>query len=128
MSVDSCEKRSADAVYIVLFEWDMVWGSGVSVFLGETEIDDVDEMRGSTGAHDKVGGLDVAVDVVLRVYEFDTGYLMNEIKSNSLGCYEKDRLTSWSASSKTVLSEKFRLYILNKSSREGPMRSMIITL
>jgi len=51
-------------------------------------------MRGSTGAHDKVGGLDVAVDVVLRVYEFDTGYLMNEIKSNSLGCYEKDRLTS----------------------------------
>lgn len=75
MRVDSREQRRADAVYVVLFEGDVVRGSRVSVFLGETEIDDVDEVRGSAGAHDKVGGFDVAVDVVFRVDKLDTGYL-----------------------------------------------------
>lgn len=36
--------------------------------------------------------------------------------------------TSWSASSSTVFSEKWRLHLLNKSSSDGPRRSMIMTL
>lgn len=62
-------------MYIILSKRDMIPRSRISVFLGQTEIDDVDEMGGSTCPHDKIGGFDIAVNVVFRVYEFDTGYL-----------------------------------------------------
>ena len=40
----------------------------------------------------------------------------------------KDQPTSWSANSKTVLSENLRLQKLNKSSRLGPRRSRTMAL
>lgn len=36
-------------------------------------------------------------------------------------------LTSWSAMSRTVFKEKCLLQVLNRSSREGPRRSRIMT-
>lgn len=37
----------------------------VTKFPCEAEVDDVDEVRALTGAHNKVGGLDVAMDEVV---------------------------------------------------------------
>lgn len=46
-------------------------GSGVTVSLGETEIDAVDKVAVSAAAvGDKVSGLDITVDQVARVHEF----------------------------------------------------------
>jgi hypothetical protein len=48
-------------------------GSGVSVSLGETEINAVDKVSvSSSSVRDKVGWLDVTVDQVAGVHEFDT--------------------------------------------------------
>jgi hypothetical protein len=38
------------------------------------------------------------------------------------------KLTNWSANSKTVLRENFLLQKLNKSSKEGPSKSITIVL
>jgi hypothetical protein len=40
--------------------------------LRKAKVDDVDEVRALTGAHNKVGGLDVAMDEVVRMNEFNT--------------------------------------------------------
>jgi hypothetical protein len=45
----------------------------ITKLLCEAKIDDVDEVRTLTGAHNKVGGLDVAMDEVVRMNEFNTG-------------------------------------------------------
>lgn len=45
----------------------------ITKFPCEAEVDDVDEVRTLAGAHNKVGGLDVAMDEVVRMNEFNTG-------------------------------------------------------
>jgi len=48
-------------------------GSGVTVSLGQTEVDTVDEVTVSTATiSDKVGWLDITVDQVTRVHKFNT--------------------------------------------------------
>lgn len=63
---------------IILFEGDMVRGTGVAEFFGEAEINDIDEMGGFTGAHDEICRLDVAVHKVFRVDELDAGDLTKQ--------------------------------------------------
>ena len=55
---------------IVLSEWDMGTGSGVSVLIGKTEIDDVDLVAMKTCTNQKIGRLDVMVNEVGRVDAF----------------------------------------------------------
>jgi hypothetical protein len=75
MCVDCSEDGGANTVHFVLFEWDMVRRSGVAKFFGEAKVDDVYEMRGFTGSHYKVGGLDITMDKIFGVDELDAGYL-----------------------------------------------------
>jgi hypothetical protein len=51
-------------------EWDMGTCFGVSVLLGETEINDVDLVVMKTCANQKIGRLDVAVNEMGRVDTF----------------------------------------------------------
>ena len=55
---------------IVLSEWDMCTGSGVSVLIGKTEIDDVDLLAMKTCTDQKIGRLDITVNEVGRVDAF----------------------------------------------------------
>lgn len=54
---------------------DMLLGLGVSVLLGHTEVDHVDDVGrlGSWSSNQKVVGLDITVDEVLFVYRLDSG-------------------------------------------------------
>jgi hypothetical protein len=45
----------------------------IAKFPCETKVDDVDEVRAMAGAHNKVGGLYVAMDEVVRMNEFNAG-------------------------------------------------------
>lgn len=53
-------------------------GSRVTEFLGQTEVDDVDEVAFLGEAHQEIVGLDVTMDEVLRVDVFDTTDLEQE--------------------------------------------------
>jgi hypothetical protein len=48
---------------------------GVTVLLGQTEIDNVDLIAALADSHEKVVWLNVTVDEVPGVHVFDTGYL-----------------------------------------------------
>jgi hypothetical protein len=71
MCVDGGVTRSAREV-LVLFVGDVLVGFGVAVFLAETEVDQVGNVRLLRETHQVVFGLYVPVDVVLRVQPFDT--------------------------------------------------------
>jgi hypothetical protein len=45
----------------------------IAKFLCEAKVDDVNEVRAMAGAHNKVGGLDVAMDEVVRMNKFNAG-------------------------------------------------------
>ena len=55
---------------IVLLEWDMGTGSGVSVLIGKTEINDVDLVAMKICTDQKIGRLDIMVNEVGRVDVF----------------------------------------------------------
>jgi hypothetical protein len=106
-------------------------------------------------AHQKVVGLDVPVDEALRMHKlnprdlhkakwvlWDVHTTLSRSDDDGVGfelifwpncsvlmpCPANSKLTSWSASIKTVLRLNFRLQKLNRSSRLGPSRSSTITL
>jgi len=56
----------------VLFVRDVV-AVTVAEFLCETKVDDVYQVRGLAGTHNKVCGLNVAVYEVVRMNEFNAG-------------------------------------------------------
>jgi hypothetical protein len=64
MGIDGCKKRSTNAVMRVLLVRDM-GAVPVTKFPCKAKVDDVDEVRALTGAHNEVGGLDVAMDEVV---------------------------------------------------------------
>jgi hypothetical protein len=64
MGIDRGEERSANTMVGVLFIWD-VGTVTITEFLCEPKVYDVDEMRTMTGAHNKVGGLYIAVNKVV---------------------------------------------------------------
>ena len=45
----------------------------ITEFLCEAKIDDIDKVGAMAGAHDEVGGFDVAVYEVVRMDEFNAG-------------------------------------------------------
>jgi hypothetical protein len=59
----------------------------VAKFLCKAKVDDVDEVRALAGAHDKVGGLDIAMDEVVRMNEFNTGKLVAQFSAQLAGFY-----------------------------------------
>ena len=46
--------------------------SGVAIFLGQTEVDDVNEVALFAKPHEEIVGLDIAVNEVFRVYVLDS--------------------------------------------------------
>lgn len=58
---------------LVLTVWDVEVSLGVTILLGQTEIDDVDLVTTLTNAHKEVVGLDITVDEGLGVDVLDTG-------------------------------------------------------
>jgi hypothetical protein len=58
---------------LVLSVGDVEVGLGISVLLGETEINHVDLVASLANAHQKVVGFDISVDEVSRVDVFDSG-------------------------------------------------------
>ena len=59
---------------------------GISVFLGETEINHIDLVASLSNTHEEIVGLDISVDKVSRMNVFDSG--------NELIGKEKDGLES----------------------------------
>ena len=60
---------------LVLAIRDMTAGPGVTEFLSQTEIDNMDLVATFADAHEEVVGFDVAVDVVAGVNVLDTNHL-----------------------------------------------------
>jgi hypothetical protein len=60
---------------LVLSVGDVLMSLGVSVFLGQTEIDHIDNMRLLAQSDQKVVRLDISVDVVLAMHIFNSGNL-----------------------------------------------------
>jgi hypothetical protein len=118
------KKGRAYAVKLVLLVGDMRRRPRVTEFFRKTKVDNIDHASGLSGAHDKVGGLDVAVDEAVVVDELYAGDLRQMRPCHP----DSTRLTSWSVRRRTVLSEKWRLHILKRSSSDGPRRSMTMTL
>jgi hypothetical protein len=69
VSVDRGVSRGTSQI-LVLPVRDMEMSLGVSVFLGETEINHIDLVAALSNAHEKVVGLDVSVDEISRVDVF----------------------------------------------------------
>jgi hypothetical protein len=57
---------------LVLAVGDVQVGLGITIFLGQTEVDDVHLISTLANAHQEVVGLDVTVDEVARVDILDT--------------------------------------------------------
>jgi hypothetical protein len=74
--VDGGEQRRSHTVEIVLLVRDVRGRARVAEFFGEPKVDDVDHVCGFSGAHDKVGRLDVTVHDRVGMDEFDARYLM----------------------------------------------------
>ena len=72
MGVDRSVSSSSRQVF-VLSVWDVQVCLRVTVFLGETKVNDVDLVAAFADTHQEVVGLDVTVDEVSRVNVFDTG-------------------------------------------------------
>jgi adenylosuccinate synthase len=72
MGIDGGEEGSANTMMRVLLVGD-VGTVTITEFLCEAKIDDVNEMGPMTGAHNKVGWLDIAMNKVVRVNELDAG-------------------------------------------------------
>jgi hypothetical protein len=53
---------------IMLLEWDVEMGPGVSVLLGRTKIDDIHIIAMRAHTDQKIGRFDIAVNEVGRVY------------------------------------------------------------
>ena len=64
MGIDGREEGSTNAVVRVLLIGDM-GAVVITKFLCEAKVDDIDEVRAITRAHDEVGGLDIAMDEVV---------------------------------------------------------------
>jgi hypothetical protein len=61
MGIDSSEKGRANAMEAVLFVGNVITRACVAKFFSKAKVNDIDEVRGATGAHDEICGLDVAV-------------------------------------------------------------------
>ena len=61
MGIDGGEKRRPNAVVRILMIRDVPSRSWVAKLLGETEVNDIDDIRGTVGAHDEISRFDVAV-------------------------------------------------------------------
>ena len=75
MCVDGSEKRGANAVEAILFVGDVVVCTAIAKFFGESKVDHVDHFGSTASAHDKICGLNIAVDERVRMYKLDAGYL-----------------------------------------------------
>jgi hypothetical protein len=71
MSIDRSVPCGTSQV-LVLPVGDMQVSLGVSVFLGETEINDIDLIASFPNAHEEIVRLDISVDKVSRVNVFDS--------------------------------------------------------
>lgn len=60
----------------ILLVGDMRIRTRVPKLLGQAKVDDIDEVRAMARAHDKVRGLDVAMNEAALVYEFDARNLV----------------------------------------------------
>lgn len=63
---------------LVLVVWDMGACSVITVFFGEAEVNDIDEVGGLMGAHDEVCRLYVAMDEPIRVNKLSSEELKME--------------------------------------------------
>lgn len=64
MSVYGGKERSTNAVVLVLPVRDMQARSGISEFLCETKVNNIDKICVFASAHDKVCGFDVTMDEI----------------------------------------------------------------
>ena len=71
MSIDRSVSSGTSQI-LVLPVWDMQVCLGVSVFLGESEINHIDLITTFPNAHEKVVWLDISMDKVSRVDVFDS--------------------------------------------------------
>lgn len=154
MSVDR-SITSGTSQILVLSVRDMEVRLWVAILLGKTKVNDIYLVTALADSHEKVVGLDVAMNKVSRVDVLDTRDLHSKKEFNSqliclrMACptglprilvigrgrrvpdarhAEEEKPTNWSASRRTVLSENLLLQKLKRSSREGPRRSMTIAL
>ena len=68
MGIDGGKKRRPNAVVRVLVIRDVSSRSWVAELFGETEVNDIDDIRGTVGAHDEISGFNIAVDDTLVVH------------------------------------------------------------
>ena len=141
---------------LVLAVGDVLMRAGVTVFLGQAEVDDVDQVALLAQSHQEIVWLHISVDEVLGVDVFNAADLrgggeyervnqfglLDTIEINPALCAGASSLqpplplcfssslalTIWSASSRTVFRLNFREQKLNRSSRLGPNNSITITL
>jgi hypothetical protein len=112
---------------------------GIPVLLGHSEIDDMDDILplGGGTSDQEVVGLDITVNQVLLVDGLDPGDLgsmtssatmMISLRPNAMPHRDFEalgtRLTICLATIQQVLTENLRPHMSNRSSIEGPKRSM----
>jgi hypothetical protein len=83
VSVDTSISSRTGQV-LVLSVWNVKVGFGISVFLGQTKINDIDLIASLSNAHEEVVGLNVSVDEGLGVNVLDTGDELIGKKQDSL--------------------------------------------
>ena len=83
MGVDGSVPSSTSQV-LVLPVRNMQVSLGVSVFLGETEINHIDLIASFADTHEEIVGLDISVDKVSRVNVFDSRNELIGEKKDSL--------------------------------------------
>ena len=71
MGVDGSVPSSTSQV-LVLPVWNVEMSLGVSVLLGETEINDIDLVTSLSDTHEEIVGLDISVNKVSRVNVLDS--------------------------------------------------------
>ena len=105
--------------------WDVLFRLGVPVLLGHAKVDDVDDVGrlGLRAADEEVVGLDVAVDEVLFMYRLDARELYGD-KVRLAPVLVAQRRTICLAVMQTDLMLNLRPHMSNRSSSEGPSRSM----
>ncbi len=72
--VSSCTSQ-----ILVFSVGDMQMCARISVFLGETKVDDVHLVSTFSKPHQEIVGFNISVQEALGVYVFDTGYLKDNI-------------------------------------------------
>jgi hypothetical protein len=106
----------------------------VSVLLGQSKVNNVDLVASLSNAHQEIVWLDVSVDEVSRVNVLDSRNLYGDeawtvsIPLEHVYLSKISTRTIWSAKSKTVLRLNFRLQKLNRSSSDGPNKSITMAL